>query len=111
MAYLRSDLRMSPLLGLGASYTDDSPCGSIPAGDPYRTPGHWCMYAGQMLQFDDKGQVHPDPVSGATTVGPPASPSIVDSIASSVPGGTTTLLVAGAAVAAWMLFGKKKGRR
>ena len=113
MAYVAKNLRMAPLLGLGAtaSYNDNTPCGAIPAGDPYRTPGHWCMYNGQMLQFDDQGQVHPDPVSGATTVGPPGQTSIIDSISSSIPGGTTTLLVAGAAVAAYVLFGKKKGRR
>jgi hypothetical protein len=110
MAYIAPNLRMSPLLGLGATYNDDTPCGAIPAGDPYRSPGHWCMYAGQMLQFDDKGQVHPDPVSGATTVGPPAS--TVDSIVSKVPGGSTTLLIAAAGLGAWLMFGgKKKGRR
>lgn len=104
MAYVRPNLVMS---SLGATYTDDSPCGSIPAGDPYRSPGHWCMYNGQMLQFDDKGNVHPDPVSPTTTVGPPGS--IVDKITSIA---SPPVLIAGAAaVAAYFILRPTKKRR
>jgi len=101
MAYLRSNLRMS---SLGATYDDSTPCGQIPSGDPYRTPGHWCMYNGQMLQFDDQGVVHPDLSPQPTTVGPGDA---VQAIANQIPGGTTTMLVAGAA-ALYFLFGRKR---
>lgn len=101
MAYIASNIRMSPL---GASYNDDTPCGAIPAGDPYRSPGHWCMYAGQMLQFDDAGNVHPDPVNNTVTPGPG---SVLNKITSAVPGGAMTL-VGVAAVGAFLLLRKKK---
>lgn len=103
MAYLRKGLVGRPL-SMGATYTDDTPCGQIPAGDPYRTPGHWCMYNGQMLQFDDKGLVHPDLSAQPTTVGPGDA---VQALASQVPGGMVTI-VAGAGLAAWFLFGRRK---
>lgn len=105
MPYVRSSLiSRSGYSGMGA-FTDDTPCTDIPAGDPYRSPGHWCMANGEMLQFDDQGNVHPTGTA-------PSSPSSSKSSGGALSFLTESpLLAIGVLAGAFILFGRKKGRR
>lgn len=85
-----------------AAYTDDTQCSSIPAGNPYRSPGHWCMYNGQMLQFDDDGNVHPEPGAPGTPGAPDPNPK---------PSDMATYLAIGVGVAVGLIVLNKKKRR
>lgn len=73
MTYQRSIRRPRPLRaalhGFGAlgAYNDESPCSSIPVGDPYRTPGNYCATAdGGYTTFNADGSVYTVPGASAS---------------------------------------------
>jgi hypothetical protein len=50
---------------LGFGYTNNSPCTTIPAGDPYRVSGNSCTApSGCQLDFNPDGSVGPDVCAG-----------------------------------------------
>lgn len=83
------------LMGFGGDgmgdFTDESPCASIPSGDPYRKPGNYCATpGGGYTTFNADGSTYQDPsASGGAAAA--AAPSIWDRLG--------MVLSAGAAVA------------
>lgn len=54
-------------LGRGLGYSDSDPCSSIPAGDPYRSPGNYCTQpSGNVTEFNADGSVDPDPFANSS---------------------------------------------
>lgn len=53
--------RRRALLGFG-DFSDETPCASIPAGDPYRRPGNYCATpGGGYTTFNADGSVYAIP--------------------------------------------------
>jgi hypothetical protein len=69
----RPPVRRRALMGFGA-FDDNSPCSSIPAGDPYRKPGNYCATAdGGFTTFNTDGSVYVEPAGTTATASPNAS--------------------------------------
>jgi hypothetical protein len=61
MAYYNK-YRRPALLGLGTTFTDETPCASIPACDSYRQPGNYCATTdGGYVTFNADGSTYGDP--------------------------------------------------
>lgn len=65
------------LLGFG-DFNDETPCASIPAGDPYRKPGNYCATPdGGYVTFNPDGSTYVQPSSSSS--GPTAG-SVIGAI-------------------------------
>ena len=61
-----------PMMGFG-DFNDETPCASIPAGDPYRKPGNYCATPdGGYTTFNADGTTYVDP-SAAASATPPST--------------------------------------
>lgn len=100
MAYIAKNLVMAPL-GDATKMPDGTPC---PAGTIYNSFYDSCVNPCPRGQgYNDQGIC-----TSSTTVG---SGSVINQVASSVPGGMATLVVGAVALGAWLAFGGKKRRR
>lgn len=73
----RRMVRRRGLFGLG-DFNDESPCSSIPAGDPYRKPGNYCATPdGGYVTFNADGSTYQQPGSGP---GSPSGTSVLDKL-------------------------------
>lgn len=73
----RRMVRRRSLFGFG-DFNDESPCSSIPAGDPYRKPGNYCATPdGGYVTFNADGSTYQSPTAGP---GGPAGSSVLDKI-------------------------------
>lgn len=95
------------LMGFGDTYNDDTPCGNIPAGDPYRKPGNYCATAdGGMTTFKADGSVYT-----ATDFPSPTSKSWWDDVTSIFSTATATTPVTGAAAVPVVAHGMSTGTK
>jgi hypothetical protein len=79
--------RTRPTLGDTIAFTDESPCASIPAGDPYRKPGNYCATPdGGYTTFNADGSTFVNNPAGSAA--PAMSPTTMIAIA----GGAVLLL-------------------
>lgn len=92
MPYIRNLGRHAGLSGLGA-FSDETPCSSIPMGDPYRKPGNYCATPdGGITTFNADGSTYRAP--GAVDPDPahPASSSSVGSVIGKIGGALISAL-------------------